>query len=141
MTNEFFIDITFTIFPKDFSPYKFMVISGISKNNDNPTLLCFILFKFMDECSYSKIFNYLYENFNYNYFGHKIINTKCLFHYGQMIIKQLSKIGYHKKKLNKLVIEVLKNIEIICFIKKDKIKIMKVLLLKNYLNKIIINQF
>ena len=58
-----------------------------------------------------------------------------------MIIKQLSKIGYHKKKLNKLVIEVLKNIEIICFIKKDKIKIMKVLLLKNYLNKIIINQF
>ena len=66
MTNEFFIDITFTIFPKDFSPYKFMVISGISKNNDNPTLLCFILFKFMDECSYSKIFNYLYENFNFN---------------------------------------------------------------------------
>ena len=70
----------------------------------------------MDECSYTKIFNYLYKNFNFNpliiqtdfekslilsiknneNFGNKVINTKCLFHYGQMIIKQLSKIGFKK---------------------------------------------
>ena len=27
--------------------------------------MCFILLKYMDEFSYNKIFNYLYENFNF----------------------------------------------------------------------------
>ena len=43
-----------------------MVISGLPKNSYIPHLICFILLKYMDESSYTKIFNYLYENFNFN---------------------------------------------------------------------------
>ena len=104
----------------------------------------------MDEFSYNKIFNYLYENFNFKsiiihtdfekslissirknqYFGTTVINSKCLFHLGQMIIKQLNKIGYHKKKFNKKAIEILRNNEILCFIKKENIKYYKDIIIK-----------
>jgi hypothetical protein len=40
-----------------------------------------------------------------------------------MIKRQLYKIGYSKKKLNKSAIEILRNIELICFLNKNKIKI------------------
>ena len=149
-TKEFFLDITFKIIPKVFRPYKLLIISGISNNNENPQLMCFILLKYMDELSYNKIFNYLYENFNFKpmiihtdfekslissikknqYFGKTVINSKCLFHLGQMILKQLIKIGYHKKKFNKKAIEILRNIEILCFIKKEKIKDYKDIIIK-----------
>ena len=49
-----------------------------------------------------------------------------------MIIKQLIKISYHKKKFNKKAIEILRNIEILCFIKKEKIKDFKAIIKKNY---------
>ena len=42
-TKEFFLDITFKIIPKVFRPYKLLIISGISNNNENPQLICFIL--------------------------------------------------------------------------------------------------
>ena len=47
-----------------------------------------------------------------------------------MIIKQLIKIGYHKKKFNKKAIEILRSIEILCFIKKEKIKDSKAIIIK-----------
>ena len=91
----------------------------------------------MDEFSYNKIFNYLYENFNFksiiihtNFEKSLVINSKCLFHLGQMIIKQLNKIGYHKKKFNKKAIEILRNNEILCFIKKENIKYYKDIIIK-----------
>ena len=44
-TNEFFIELTFKIVPKNFRPYKLMVISGLPKTLNNPILLCFIFVK------------------------------------------------------------------------------------------------
>lgn len=116
-TNEFFLDIIFKIIPKNIRPYKLIVISGIPIKYENPILICFILVKFMDEISYEKIFNYLYENFKFNpsiihtdfekslllaiknnKFFENIIHTKCHFHFSQMLRRRLSKIGLCKKK-------------------------------------------
>ena len=75
----------------------------------------------------------MYENFNFNptivhsdfekslytaikeniYFKDKVIHTKCLFHFSQMIHKNLQKSGFSKKKLNKRSLEILRNLELI----------------------------
>ena len=86
-----------------------MVILGLPENEQSPILLIFILLKYLDHIIYVKIFNYLVENYNFfpdiihtdfenalqlaiknnKYFGAKIIHSKCLFHFGQIIRKQL----------------------------------------------------
>ena len=58
-----------------------------------------------------------------------------------MIIKQLIKIGYHKIKFNKLAIEIIRNIEILCFIKKEKIKDYKEIIIKKLSEKDNLNFF
>ena len=64
-TKEFFLDITFKIIPHNFKPYKLLVISRLPENSKYPVLLIFILLKYLDNIIYDKIFNYLYENFNF----------------------------------------------------------------------------
>lgn len=72
-TTEIFMDITFKIIPVKFLPYKLIVIAGISKDNNIPNILVFIMLKYLDNISYDQIFNYLHENFN---FKPKIIQKK-----------------------------------------------------------------
>ena len=48
------------------------------------------------------------------------INMKCLFHFSQMLIRKLSNLGFKKKKLNKQLIEIVRNIQILVFLKKEK---------------------
>ena len=50
------------------------------------------------------------------------VNVKCLFHFSQMIRKQLTKSGICKIKFNKYTLEIIRNIEIMCFLKRYNIK-------------------
>ena len=120
-----------------------MAIAGIPFKTKTPQLICFVLLKYLDSISYEKIFNYLHLNFNFKpniihtdyekalketinkniYFKDNIIHSKCFFHLSQMIMKKLKPTKLCNKKLNKKAIEILRNLEILCFIKKSQIKI------------------
>jgi hypothetical protein len=49
------------------------------------------------------------------------MHIKCFFHFTKMLRNQLIKIGLYKRKLNKISIEIIRNIQILCFINKNKI--------------------
>ena len=68
------MDITFKITPLKFCPYKLLVISGITEEDEVKVLkiLSFLILNYLDNFCYDRIFNYLYENFG---FKPKIIHT------------------------------------------------------------------
>ena len=142
LTQQIFIDSTFKIIPPKFRPYKLTVIAGIANNTNIPNILAFILIKYLDEIAYDKILNFLNEFF---YFKPKFImsdfeaalaaaikknkvtkndtiHLKCIFHFSQMLIKKLYKCGFCKRKLNKKTVEILRNIQMLLFIKKENIE-------------------
>ena len=101
-----------------------------------------ILTKYTDNIAYSNKFNYLninnglkpkiihtdFENSltlaikeNKN-IGNNLIHTRCFFHYSQMIKKNLSKTGLCKKKNHHLSVEIISNLELLCFLDLNKIK-------------------
>ena len=55
------------------------------------------------------------------YMKNNTLHLKCLFHFSQMLIRKLSNLGFKKKKLNKQLIEIIRNIQILVFLKKEKI--------------------
>ena len=58
-----------------------------------------------------------------------------------MIRKNLTKTGLCKVKMNKKSIEILRNIELICFIKKENIKKYKEIILKKLKGKAKLDSF
>ncbi len=64
-TNEFFVDTTFIIIPSWYRPYKLFVICGISIEDKIPKIISMVLTKYTDNILYSKIFDYLYSNYNF----------------------------------------------------------------------------
>ena len=103
--------------------------------------ILFVLIKYLDFESYDRLFTYLHINFKFepkivhsdfelalrkaimkNMHTKNAIHVKCLFHYSQMIKKQLNKSGLFKRKLTKYSLEIIRNIEIICFLNKQSIK-------------------
>lgn len=63
-----------------------------------------------------------------------VIYSRCLFHYSQMIRNKIKKIYHKYKKLNRISIEILRIIELLCFISVKKIKTFKDIILKNLMN-------
>ena len=57
-----------------------------------------------------------------DYIKNITIHLKCLFHFSKMLIRKLSNLGFKKKKLNKEFIEIIRNIQILVFLKKEKIQ-------------------
>lgn len=70
--KEFFLDITYNIIPRKFRPYKLLVISGMTTKINYPMSIIFILLKYTDLESINRIFNYMYDNFE---FSPEIIHT------------------------------------------------------------------
>ena len=58
-----------------------------------------------------------------------LIHSRCFFHFSKMIRSKLASEGLSKKKFNKLGLEFLRNIEMLCFIKLDKIEEFKKIIL------------
>ena len=112
-------------------------------NTNNTTCLCaLVLLKYEDSISFIKIFKYLNEYYSFNpkivnidysasltkalqtdnIFKDKPIIIHCFFHFGQCIVKKLKELKIIKKKLTKYGFELLRNIEIICFLPYGFIK-------------------
>ena len=109
ITKEIFLDITFKIIPRNFYPYKLLVIAGITQKEKKPKILTFILTKYLDHISYNRIWNYLYENHNFQpniihsdfeqaiakslnnnkNINNNLIHIRCFFHYSKMIRTKL----------------------------------------------------
>ena len=148
--EEFFLDITFNIIPKNFRPYKLLIISGIPYEKKNPVSICFILIKFQDFETYNKIFNFLFENFKFipqiihsdfelaiakaikenKYFQGKVYHSRCFFHFAQMIKGKMQKLKLCNKKFNKVNIEIIRNLEMLCFLKIENINKFKNIILE-----------
>ena len=60
----------------------------------------------------------IYENI---YFKNTTYNSHCFFHFSQMIWRKLISFGLASVKLNKLIVEILRNVEYLWFIEIKKI--------------------
>ena len=148
------IDITFKIIPRSFKPYKLMTIYTIDKEKKSTIICALICLKYNDEQSLIKIFSLLRAYYNFSpstvtldfdraqinslkkieLFKNKPYLITCLFHFGQALFRKLQKLKMIKNKLNKRGYEIIKNLEILCFI--DKKNITKYFdFLKSHINK------
>ena len=59
---------------------------------------------------------------NGNIFNKKPILIKCNFHFSKAIIAKMKKCGMCKKKLSKINLELLRNIQMLCYLDKNIIK-------------------
>ena len=64
--DDYFINITFKIMPKKFSPNKMVTIATIYKINNKTIIIGFIVFKYMDSEYYYRIFKYLNDNYAFS---------------------------------------------------------------------------
>ena len=140
--KQYGVDFTFKVIPKSFSPYKLMSIYCIDNIENKTIIAAFVLLKYKDTNSLLKIFGILRATFNFspktvttdfdyslikaikncNLFIDKPYVIACLFHYSQAILKKCKKLNLYKKKINHRTLEILHNLEILCFINEDKIK-------------------
>ena len=118
-----------------------MTIYTIDPKNNRTILTALILLKFADENSFIKIFSLLSALYNFSPtcvtidFNFSKINTLkktesfkkkpyiicCLFHYAQTIIKKMEKLNILSFNMTKRSIEILRNLEILCFLDKNRI--------------------
>ena len=148
---EYFIDITFKIVPKCYRPYKILTIATLDIKENKTIIVGFVMFKYMDQESYIRIFKLLHDNYNFNphilhtdfeialckaikssnFFEKKVLNIKCFFHFIKACREKLKKLGATKKGLNKETYEILNNVELLCLIDIDKMERYKKFLLEN----------
>ena len=164
--DNYFLDITCKVIPKNFKGYKLMTITSLDKISKNSFIAALILLKYEDYNSFVKIFKYLNEMYNFNpkvihidysnalrkalltenIFKNTPIIIHCFFHFVQSIVKHMKLYGLIKNKITKYSFEILKNIELLCFISpgyiksfskflKNKLKNEKETLLYNYIDK------
>ena len=139
---EYFVDITFKLTPRVHRPYKIMTISCLDKEEQTPRLVCLIALLYLDTISYTKIFSYLKENYffypkvihldfetplrnsiiNSGIYEQKPLLVSCFFHFSANVRRKMEQLKITGKKFNKSAIEILRNIELICFIKPNNIK-------------------
>jgi len=117
-----------------------LTISFLSVNTTK--IFCFVLYKFQDFISYNRIIKYLKENYDFqphivhtdyekalyinflknNIYDYKILQTICFFLFTKSIREKMVKLKLSKKKLPLKSYEVLKNIELLCFIDKKNLQ-------------------
>ena len=136
------LDFTFHIIPNSFKKYKLMTLYAIEPTKHYTIISCLILLKFTDTNSLIKIFSILNAIYNFNPYcvttdfnlsqlkalktcpnsKHKPYIVTCLFHLGQAILKKMKTLNLLNKKLTKRDIEILRNLEILCFVDYNNIE-------------------
>ena len=130
------------VIPKKYKPYKLVTISGINEENNITSPILFVCMKYQYSNGYIKLFETLKELYNFNpvilhtdfeasienailngnIFNKKPILIKCNFHFSKAIIAKMKKCGMCKKKLSKINLELLRNIQMLCYLDKNIIK-------------------
>ena len=107
--ENFFIDVTYKIVPKDENNYKLLTISGYNKSTFSTYICELTLIKYEDYVSFQKIFKYLNEMYDFNpsiihidysnalrksllsngLFKTKPIIIHCFFQFIQSIVKKM----------------------------------------------------
>lgn len=64
--DNFFIDVTYKIMPKNENNYKLLTIKGYVKITYSTYICCLALIKYEDAISFKAIFKYLNEIINFN---------------------------------------------------------------------------
>ena len=141
-SSEFFLDSTFRIIHAKFKGYKLLTISSFDINEKTAKLCGFVCYKYQDVISYERIISFIKENYNFipksvhtdyeyalykafdnvNIYEKGVIHIFSYFHYIKCIRKKMKTLKLTSNKLNKIAYEVLKNIEILSFIKQDKLE-------------------
>ena len=146
------IDCTFKIIPRVFKPYKLMTIYSVNNENNNIILACLLCIKYTDSESLKKIFSVL--NINYDFAPITVTcdfdaaqikalkectNLKkkpyiitCLFHFTQTIIRKFKKYNIIKKSMNKHSYELLRNLELLCFVNPQKVKNYNIIIFQSF---------
>ena len=140
--NNYFIDTTYKIIPKFWKKYKLMTISAYNKEIKATNIACLILYEYEDAKSLYYIFKYLNEFFQFNpniinvdfgiaqrnalleknLFKEDPIIISCFFHFSQCIYRKMKQYKMINTKLTKYSFEILRNIELICFINPKLLK-------------------
>ena len=89
--ENYFLDITYNIIPKNKKYYKMMTITGLDNNTNNIYLCALIFLKYEDTQSFIKIFKYLNEMYK---FSPKIIHID----YSSSLAKALNEDNIFKNK-------------------------------------------
>ena len=150
--KQYFIDLTYKIIPRKFKPYKMLTIKGFNTDTKQSVLCTLICIKYEDENSIYYSMKYLHDFYNFNpeiinidysialmnglnnknLFDNNPIVIKCFFHFSQSLTKKIKSLNFPKNYKSSLYM-IKKNIQIICFLKKNLIyKYMD--FLKSYLN-------
>ena len=153
--DNFFMDITYQIIPKNRKPYKILTLSCINSETNTANICCLIGLIYEDYLSIFYCLKYLHDIYKFNpkyihidyikaerkalvqknLFDIKPTIISCFFHFSQCLYKKLIKYNIIKKKLSKRAFELLRNYELICFINPGLIN-----KFKNFLNNNMIDE-
>ena len=141
--KQYFIDITYKNIPNFYKPYKLLTIKGFNLKKNYSILFGLAWIKFEDEQSLKYKIKYLNDVYNLNpliinidyslllnkailnndIFLKKPIFINCFFHFCQILIRKMKNLKMKFNKTNSKIFIIAKNIEIICFLKPELIKI------------------
>jgi len=140
--DNYFADVTYRIIPKRQIGYKLLTITGVDKENGNSYICALILIKYEDEISFKHVFQYLNNMYLFNphiihidyckalknaltdkeIFKKPPIIIHCFLHFVQAIVKKMKNLKIIKSRITKYAFEIIKNIELVCFINHEYIK-------------------
>ena len=66
LINQYFMDCTYSAVPSSIYKYKLLVICGYNQSKDKTVLYGFILMHNENENTFTQIFKYLYEKYDFN---------------------------------------------------------------------------
>lgn len=132
------MDCTYKVVPPNTLNFKLMILSGLDLHENKTVLCALILLSKENEITFQNIFEYLNNKYDFkprrfmsdfNTAQLKAIQTKfpdckistCFFHFSQAIWKNFKKTGLCGKGTYNNNMELLFNIQVMCFIERNKI--------------------
>ena len=139
LINEYFMDCTYKCVPHSIYKFKLMVLSGFEYISRKTCICCFILLMNEKEFTFLNVFKILLKKYQFNptnlmydfrisqinaakqIFSHCNLHC-CFFHYSQAIWSNFKKYQLCGKGTYGENSELLFNLQLLCFIKKDKVE-------------------
>ena len=137
-----FIDIAYKVISKKHKGRKLLTISGYDNDTKHTYICALIILRYEDTFSFEQIFKYLKDIYKfkpvnihidycfalrnallkYGLFDTKTVIIHCFFHFVQSIVKKMKEFKIINKQMTRYNFELLKNIEMLCFLKPTCVK-------------------